>query len=191
MASATVSSANWSSARRRAVMQHMGSTLVPAAFAYALAAPLIGLTLIWGSAFVAMLCQVVSSSGANLGLALSLIWNAIVAVFTAATLPAALTGVWVALLSPFAPQDQRFYAGAAAIGMVIGFLFIQAPEGAGAMFGGQLFLGVVGAVCGFLCAWAFRNGVLKRDEAERDNLARDRAERLARERVAGSAADRR
>lgn len=191
MASATVSSANWSTARRRVVMQHIGSTIVPGALSHALAAPMIGLTLIWGSAFVAMVCQVAWSGGAGLAPALGLTWGAIVAAYTAAALPAALAGVWVALLSPFAPQDQRFYAGAAAIGMVSGFLFIRAPEDAGAMFGGQLFLGVVGAVCGFLCAWAFRNGVLKRDEAERDNLARDRADRLARERASASVADRR
>lgn len=191
MASATVTSANWSSARRRAVMQHIGATLVPGAISHALAAPLIGLTLIWGSPFVAMLCQVASSGGAGLAPALSLTWAAIVAAYAAAALPAALAGVWAALLSPFAPQDARFYAGAAAIGMVSGFLFISAPEGAGEMFGGQLFLGVVGAVSGFLCAWGFRNGVLKRDEAERDNRARDRAERLARERASGLAADRR
>ena len=47
----------------------------------------------------------------------------------------------------------------------------------------QLFMALVGAVSIFLCAWFLQNPVLKRDDMRRDLLARDRANRLAKERA--------
>jgi hypothetical protein len=66
------------------------------------------------------------------------------------------------------------------------FLFAHVDADAG-IFGGQLFLALVGAVAIFLCAWSLQNPVLKRDEMRRDLLARERADRLARERNAAKA----
>lgn len=186
MTTASATARRPTAAQHRAAMQHIGATIMPAALSCALAAPLIGITLIWGSTFVALLCQVISTGGAGLGPTLELIWNGVAAAYLATALPAAMSGVWLALLSPFAPENPRFYAGAAAIGMVCGFLFAS-TGGTSGLFGGQLFLGVVGAVTVFICAWLTQDVVLKRDEVRRDKLARSRAQRLATERA--SAAD--
>mgnify|MGYP000735790084 CR=1 FL=1 len=52
------------------------------------------------------------------------------------------------------------------------------PHAPHAQFGGQLFLALVGAVSAFVCAWLLQDSVLKRDEARRDHLARERAVRV-------------
>ena len=172
-----------SAGHRRAVMTHIGATLVPAALAFAVLAPLAGLALIWGSTFVAMICNAVTSSGESVGPALAVLWDTLTAAYLASAIAAAITGVWVALLSPFAADTPRYYIGAAIVGMLNTYLFVSVPAGTPDLFGGQLFLALVGAIAAFVCAWLLQNAILKRDEARRDHLSRERADRLARERA--------
>jgi len=172
-----------STAHRKAVTLHIGATLVPTALGFAVLAPMIGLALIWGSTFVAMVCDAISTGGASIPDALETAVAAITAGYAAAAIAAAVSGVWVAMLSPFTPDNPRFWSGAAIIGMMNAFLFVGVDPAAG-IFGGQLFIALVGAVSIFLCAWFLQNPTLKRDDMRRDVLARDRADRLARERAA-------
>lgn len=167
-------------------MQHIGATIVPSAITFALLAPMIGLVLVWGSTFVAMACNVVATGGASAQAAISATTDVIVAGYAASAFAAAIAGVWTALVSPFLPDNPRFYSAAAIVGMMNGFLFVSAPSDTG-MFGGQLFIALTGAVSIFLCAWLLRDAVMKRNEAQRDTLARERAERLAKERAAATA----
>ncbi|MEQ1784471.1 MAG: hypothetical protein ABMA14_24230 [Hyphomonadaceae bacterium] len=170
-------------AHRKAVMQHIGATLLPSAIAFAVLAPLAGLALIWGSTLVAMICNAISTSGDSVSAALAVIRDTLVSAYLASAIAAGVTGVWVALLSPFTPDNPRYYIGAAIVGMLNTYLFVSVPAGTPALFGGQLFLALVGAVSAFLCARLLQDTVLKRDEARRDHLSRERAERLARERA--------
>ncbi len=189
---ATASPAYRTAAHRRAVMQHIGATIVPAALSFAVLAPMIGLALVLGSTFVALVCHVISTGGAFMQSAITATLDAVLAAYAASALAAAIAGVWVALLSPFAPEAPRYYSAAAIIGMMNALLFVSLDAGAG-LFGGQLFMAVTGAVSVFLCAWLLKDLVLKRDEVQRDRLSRERASRLAKERAAalGSAANRR
>jgi len=171
-------------AHRRVVMQHIGATILPTALGFAVLAPLIGLALVWGSTFVALVCNAISSGGAAFPAALEQTVGAFVSGYTAAAMAAGISGVWVALLSPFSPESPRFYSGAAIIGMMNAFLFVSPDAAAAGIFGGQLFLALVGAVSAFICSWLIQNVVLKRDELRRDRLAAERAERLAKERAA-------
>lgn len=171
-------------AHRRAVMQGLAASIVPTAAGFALLGPFTGMLLIWGSAFVAMLCETFMGNGIGIALVLSLLWKATVAAYVSAAFPAAIAGVWVALLSPFVAEHQRFYAGAAILGAVTTFMFMSVTPPTPGVLGGPLFLAIVGAVAAFICAWAMRNYPLRRNEAHRDKLARERAERLARERAA-------
>jgi hypothetical protein len=164
-------------------MSHIGATLVPTALGFAVLAPLIGLALIWGSTFVAMICNAVSTGGASAPAALESSFNAIVAGYTAAALAAGISGIWVAVLSPFTSDNPRFWSGGAIIGMMNAFLFVGVEPEVG-IFGGQLFIALVGAVSVFLSAWFLQDPILKRDDMRRDILARERADRLARERAA-------
>ncbi len=194
MATASAAPAFRSVAHRRAVMQHIGATIVPAALTFALLAPVIGLVLVWGSTFVALVCNAIATGGASAPAAISATVDTVVAGYAASALAAGIAGVWAALLSPFAPENPRFYSAAAIIGMMNAFLFVSVDADAG-LFGGQLFVALTGAVSVFVCAWLLKDAVLKRDEAERDRLSRDRAQRIAKERAAlspsASAADRR
>ncbi|MEZ6030141.1 MAG: hypothetical protein R3C46_10370 [Hyphomonadaceae bacterium] len=183
MPSASAAPTFRSDAHRRAVMQHIGATIVPSALSFAVLAPLAGLALIWGSTFVAMVCNAITTAGETAPALVSTTASAIGATYVASAMAAGIAGVWVALLSPFAPDNARYYSGAAIIGMMNGFLFVSADTQAAGIFGGQLFLALAGAVSVFLCAWLLKDAVLKRDEARRDALARERAERLARERA--------
>jgi len=178
MATAAAQPVFKSAAHRRVVMQHIGATIVPCAISYAIVAPLAGLALVCGSAFVALTCNAITSAGDAAPAIVEATWNALSAAYIATAFAAAISGVWVALLSPFAPESSPFHAGAAAIGMVNAFLFASAPESAG-LFSGQLFCAVVGGVTGFLCAWLFRDNILRREEMRRDTLSRDRADRIA------------
>jgi hypothetical protein len=187
MTIASASPAFRSLAHRRVVIAHIGATLLPTALAFAVLTPLIGLGLIWGSTFVALMCSIVSTGGESAWSAVWASWNAIVASYAGAGMAAAISGVWVALLSPFSPDRPRFYSGAAIIGMMNGFLFVSVDTEAAGIFGGQLFVALTGAVACFLCAWLLQDVVLKRDEVRRDRLAAERAERLAKERKAAKA----
>ena len=181
MATASVQPVFKSAAHRRVVMQHIGATIVPSAISHVIVAPLAGLALICGSTFVALTCNAITSAGEAGPAMVEATWNALSAAYIATAFAAAISGVWVALLSPFVPESSPFYAGAAAIGMVNAVLFASAPESAG-LFNGQLFLAVVGGVTGFLCAWLFRDNILHREDMRRDTLSRDRADRLAKQR---------
>jgi hypothetical protein len=182
MAPASAQPVYRSAAHRTAVMAHVGATLVPTAICFAVLAPLIGLALTWGSTFVAMVCNAISTGGASIPSALETAFAAITGAYAAAAIAAAISGIWVAVLSPFTPDNPRFWSGAAIVGMMNAFLFVAVDPEAG-IFGGQLFIALVGAVTIFLCAWFLQNPVLKRDDMRRDLLARDRAERLAKERA--------
>jgi hypothetical protein len=163
-------------------MQHIGGTLAPAGVTFALLGPLVGCTLIWGSAFVAMICQTIITPVFFLPMAW-IVMNALAWAYVLAAIPAAITGLWVALLSPFAPERSRLLAGAAAIGAVTTFVCSFFAPPAPGLLGGPLFLALVGAVSAFLCTWLFQNIAFKRDEMRRDMLARERADRLAKERA--------
>ena len=130
-----------------------------------------------------MICNAVSTGGNSVGPALAAIWDTLLGAYLAAGVAAAITGVWLALLSPFAVDTPRYYVGAAIIGMMNGFLFVTVPAQTPALFGGQLFVALVGAVSAFVVAWLLQNTVLKREEARRDHMSRERAERIARERA--------
>jgi hypothetical protein len=177
-----------SAAHRRAVMQHIGATLLPVAFSFGVIAPMIGLALIWGSTFVAMVCNVITTGGATFPSALETVFHAVAAGYLASGVAAAISGVWVALFSPFVDERPRFYSGAAIIGMMNAFLFVSPGTAAAGIFGGQLFIALVGAVSAFLCTWLIQDVVLKRDDLRRDQLAAERAERLAKERAAAKRA---
>jgi hypothetical protein len=170
-------------AHRKAVMQHIRATLLPSAFGFAVLAPLAGLTLIWGSTVVAMICNAISTGGNSVGPALVAIWDTLLGAYLAAGVAAAITGIWLALLSPFAIDNPRYYVGATIIGMMNAFLFVTVPAQTPALFGGKLFVALVGAMSAFVVAWLLQNTVLKRDEARRDHMSRERAERLAKERA--------
>jgi hypothetical protein len=182
MSSASAQPVYRSAAHRKAVMAHVGATLAPTALCFAVLAPLIGLALICGSTFVAMIRNAISTGGTSVSSALESSIAAIASAYAAAAMAAAISGVWVAMLSPFTPDNPRFWSGAAIIGMMNAFLFVNVDPEAG-IFGGQLFMALVGAVSIFLCAWFLQNPILKRDDMRRDLLARDRADRLAKERA--------
>ena len=165
-------------------MQHLAASIAPTALGFALLVPLLGMLLIWGSALVMLISQVINDGGAGSTPALMLVGAAIVQGYMAAGIPAAIAGVWVALLSPFAAENHRFYAGAAVIGAVSTGLFVIATSPVPAIFGGAIFLALVGAVSSFVCAWLLRDMPLGRSEARRNRLSRDRAERLAKARAA-------
>lgn len=169
-------------AHRRAVLQHIRATLLPAALAFGVLAPLIGLGLIWGSTFVALTLSAITSGGAVGGAVVAAAWGAILAAYASAALASAISGVWIAVISPFMPENSRFWSGAAIVGMMNAFLFVNVGEEAG-IFGGKLFLALTGAVSVFITAWLLKNSILKRDESRRDTLARERAGRLAKERA--------
>lgn len=188
MTAATAQPQFRSAAHRRVVMQHIGATILPAAISFAVLAPLVGLALVWGSTFVALVCNAITSGGATIPAALEQTSGAIISGYLAAAMAAGISGVWVALLSPFSPESPRFYSGAAIIGMMNAFLFVSVDTDAAGIFGGPLFLALVGAVSAFLCAWLLQNLALKRDELRRDRLSAERAERLAQERAKERAA---
>lgn len=173
-----------SDAHRRVVMAHIGATLLPSAIAFGILGPLVGLALIWGSTFVALLCTIASTAGASTQSALYQTWETVVAGYANAGVAAAISGIWAGLLSPFVPDRARFLSGAAIIGMMNSFLFVSVDTDAAGIFGGRLFVALTGAVACFLCAWLLQDTVLKRDEVRRDRLAAERASRLARERQA-------
>jgi uncharacterized membrane protein (DUF485 family) len=182
MTRASASPAFRTAAHRRAVMQHIGVTLPPTALGFVMLGPLIGCTLVWGSAFVALICQTVITP-AMLPITLALLWHVLSTAYLTAAFPAAITGVWVALFSPFTQDRSRFLAGAAALGAATTFLFMALAAPIPGLIGGPLFLAIVGAVSAFVAAWVLQDITLKRDEARRDTLARDRADRLAKERA--------
>jgi len=97
---------------------------------------------------------------------------------------AAITGVWVALLSPFAADNPRYYMSAAAIiGMINAYLFVSVPASTPPSSAASC-SSPSSARCPPLSSpGSCEDSVLKRDEARRDHLARERAERLARERA--------
>ena len=181
MVSASAQPVYRSAAHRKAVMAHVGGTLAQTALCFAVLAPLVGLALIWGSTLVAMICNAISTDGASIPAALETSIAAITSAYAAA-IAAAISGVWVAMLSPFTPDNPCFWSGAAIVGMMNAFFFVNVDPEAG-IFGGQLFIALVGAVSIFLCAWFLQNPILKRDDMRRDLLARDRADRLAKERA--------
>lgn len=181
MTAASARNAFRSPAHRRAVLEHIRATLLPSALAFGVLTPLIGLGLIWGSTFVALALSAITSAGAA-GAVVAAAWSAVLAAYASAALAAAISGVWIAVMSPFMPENPRFWSSAAIVGMMNAFLFVNVGEEAG-VFGGKLFLALTGAVSVFITAWLLKNSILKRNESRRDTLARDRADRLAKERA--------
>ncbi len=134
-----------SAAHRKAVMAHVVARLAPIALCFAVLAPLVGLALIWGNTLVAMICNAISTDGASIPAALETSIAAITSAYAAAAIAAAISGVWVAMLSPFTPDNPCFWSGAAIVGMMNAFFFVNVDSEAG-IFGGQLFIALVGAV---------------------------------------------
>ncbi len=173
-------------AHRRAVMRNLAASITPSALAFGVLAPVVGLLLV-GAGQAAQLVAAVVSGEVNFFDAIAMAALAIFNAWIVAGAAAAIAGVWIAMLSPFAPKKLQFYAGVTAIGVVTGGLFLL-PLPAGATITTGPLLTVAGALSIAACARMFTNWPLGRGEdgrrAEQDRLARARAERLARERAA-------
>lgn len=173
-------------AHRRAVMRSLAASIVPSALAFGALAPVTALLLV-GAAPLVELVQAVAAGNVYFFDAVAIAGNAVLNAWIVGGLAAALAGVWIAMLSPFAPKKLHFYAGVTAIGVVTAGLFLL-PLPAGAAITTGPLLTVAGAISIAACARMFTNWPLGRGEdgrrAEQDRLAKARAERLAKERAA-------
>jgi hypothetical protein len=175
-----------SAAHRKAVMQHLAASIVPSALAFGALAPALALILT-GSGALAGLGASVANGTLAFGDALAIAGHALLDAYLVAGFAAAIGGVWIAVLSPFAPRKLQFYAGATAIGAMISGLFLIPLPSSTSIPMSPLFP-LVGAIVVPACARLFTNWPLGRGEdgrqAHRDRLARQRAERLAKARMA-------
>lgn len=173
-------------AHRRAVMQGLASSIVPAALSFAILAPVIGLLLTGGGQLVQLVSNVISGD-VHFFDAVAIASMAVLNSWLVAGLAAAMAGVWIAVLSPFAPKKLQFYCGATAIGVMTSGLFLLPLPADAAIAAGPLFP-VAGALAIVACTRLFTNWPLNRGEdgrrAQRDRIAKSRAERLARARQA-------
>jgi hypothetical protein len=174
-------------AHRRAVMRNLAASIAPSALAFGALAPVIGLLLV-GARQLAELVSSVVSGEVHFFDAVASASTAVLNAWLAAGIAAAIAGVWIAMLSPFAPKKLQFYAGVTAIGVVTAGLFLF-PLPAGATITAGPLLTMAGAVSIAACARMFTNWPLGRGEdgrrAGQDRLARERAARLAKARAAG------
>ena len=117
-----------------------------------------------------------------------LFWLSLGTGYVIGSIPAAFSGFWVALLSPFSASRKHFFLGAAAIGAASTWIFAagQQPSGGPIL---PIFLAIIGTVSAVVCAVLTdqlrRRPFLESRSARRkrrDQLARARAERLARAR---------
>jgi hypothetical protein len=172
-------------AHRRAVMQGLASSIVPTALVFGFLAPVIGLLLTGGGQLV-LLVSAVTSGEVHFFDAVAIASMAVLNAWLVAGLAAAIAGVWVAVLSPFAPNKLQFYAGAVAIGVMTAGLFLLPLPTDAAIAAGPLFP-AAGAVAIAACTRICTNWPLGRGEdgrrAQRDRVAKARAERLAKERA--------
>ena len=172
-----------SAAHRRAVMRRLAASVLPTALSFGFLAPLIATVIVWSGALLLLLSGMFTNGDAFVA-GLWLLFIAVIHAYQTCGLAAVVAGVWVALLSPFAPNKLQFYLGVAAIGAVTTSLFLLAAPSS---ITGP-FLPVVGAITCVICARLFTNTPLGRGEdgrrAEQDRLAKARAERLAKERAA-------
>ncbi len=186
MSATTVQPVFKDAAHRRAVMQRLGASIVPAAIAFGVLGPLIGVALVWSGALI-MLVSAAITGAVPLGGALLVLAIAVGQAYMIAGFAAAITGVWVAVFSPFARSKLQFYLGAAAIGGMSAWLFLLGAPANVPVAGGP-FMAIAGAVSSAVCARLCTNWPLQRGEdgrqSHRDRLARARAERLAKERAA-------
>lgn len=173
-------------AHRRAVMQGLASSIMPTALVFAFLAPVIGL-LLTGGALLGPLVSSVISGEVHFFDAVAIASTAVLNAWLVAGIAAAISGVWIAALSPFAPKKLQFYAGATAIGVMTSGLFLLPMPADAAIKAGPLFP-MAGAVAIAACTRLCTNWPLGRGEdgrrAEQDRLAKARAERLAKERAA-------
>lgn len=187
MSAATTPPVFRDAAHRRAVMRNLAASLMPSALAFGALAPLLGVLLL-GAGQLAQLVSGVVSGDLNFFDAIAIASTAAFDAWLVGGLAAAGAGVWIAMLSPFAPKKLQFYAGVTAIGVVSSGLFLL-PAPAGATIAQGPLLTMTGAISIAACARMFTNWPLGRGEdgrrAEQDRLARARAERLAKERASG------
>jgi hypothetical protein len=173
-------------AHRRAVMRNLAASLAPSALSFGALAPVVALLLV-GATQLADLVSSVVSGEIHFFDAVAIASTAVLNAWLVGGLAAAIAGVWIAMLSPFAPQKLQFYAGVAAIGVVTAGLFLL-PMPAGSTITAGPLVTTAGAVAIAGCARMFTNWPLGRGEdgrrAEQDRLAKARAERLAKERAA-------
>lgn len=173
-------------AHRRAVMRNLAASIVPSALSFGALAPAIGLLLVGGGELASLISSVISGE-VHFFDAVAIASTAVLNAWLVGGLAAAIAGVWIAMLSPFAPKKLQFYAGVTAIGVVTAGLFLL-PLPAGAPITTGPLLTTAGAISIAACARMFTNWPLGRGEdgrrAEQDRLARARAERLAQKRAA-------
>lgn len=167
-------------------MQGLASSIVPAALAFGILAPVLGLLLVGGGQLVLLVSSVISG-GVHFFDAVAMASMAVLNAWLVAGLAAAMAGIWIAVLSPFAPKKLQFYCGATAIGVMTSGLFLLPLPADAAISAGPLFP-VAGSVAVVACTRLFTNWPLNRGEdgrrAQQDRLAKSRAERLAKAREA-------
>lgn len=167
-------------------MRNLAASIAPSAMAFGALAPVVGLVLVGAGQAVQLVSSVISGE-VNFFDAVGIAALAVFYAWVVAGIAAAIAGVWIALLSPFAPKKLQFYAGVAAIGVVTAGLFLL-PMPPGATIASGPLLTTAGALAIAACARMFTNWPLGRGEdgrrAEQEKLGRARAERLARERAA-------
>ncbi len=173
-------------AHRRAVMRNLAASIVPSALAFGVLAPVTALLLV-GAGQLVELVQAVVAGDVHFFDAVAIAGTAVLNAWIVGGLAASVAGVWIAMLSPFAPKKLQFYAGVTAIGVVTAGLFLL-PLPAGAAITTGPLLTAAAAISIAACARMFTNWPLGRGEdgrrAEQDRLAKARAERLAKERAA-------
>lgn len=167
-------------------MRHLASSIAPTAVAFGVLGPLIGLVLVRGAALVP-LASTAFTSESQLANAGAIVFDAAMKAYMVGGFAAAITGVWVAVFSPFALRKLQFHLGVATIGGMNAWLFLFS-DSAGAILPSGPIIAVIGAVSSAACARLFTNWPLQRGEdgrrSRRDRMARARAERLAKARAA-------
>jgi hypothetical protein len=170
---------------RRDAIRRLGVSVPATAIAFALLAPLMGALITWTLLVVIPTLAAVKDVAAVLDVAMKALPAATVLAYAHAAIPAALTGAFVALLSPFSPNREQFIAGVGAIGAMT--MYLQAELVPDNLLPTPLFLAIVGCGTAILCTMTCHHwplGRLTAREARRDRLARERAARLKADREA-------
>jgi hypothetical protein len=170
---------------RREAVRRLGVSIPATAIAFGLLAPLIGAVITWTLLVVIPTLAAVKDVGAVVQVAVEALPGATVLAYAHAAIPAALTGAFVALLSPFSPNREQFIAGVGAIGAFS--MYLVAELAANQSLPTPTFLAIIGAATAILCTMTCHHWPLMRltaRAAHRERLARERAARLKAERDA-------
>src|SRR5690349_1826847 len=94
-------------AHRRAVMRNLAASIAPSALSFAALAPVLALVLISGNQLVSLVSSVVSGE-VHFFDAVAIASTAVFHAWLVGGIAAAVAGVWIAMLSPFAPKKLQF-----------------------------------------------------------------------------------